>query len=202
MSDFKWEMTDRSIVKKVDKPVEQSSFAPPSFQKAKVGEKLKIDMYVVAEPLDNGPLMKKANVSTNLPGWGVWEIVCDEGTNGGGFDSAPSPLMYFSAGIAFCLLTHIQTAAKLLKIKLDRVRVEQRTTFSTTYNFGSMHPKNLFGAGEQQETHLFIESSETEQNLQDFAKWCEQGCMAFQTVANATPATTYLHLNGENIGSI
>jgi hypothetical protein len=47
---------------------------------------------------------KRAEVwseATGRPSSSRWSIECDEGARLGGADSAPSPLAYFSAGVAF-----------------------------------------------------------------------------------------------------
>jgi hypothetical protein len=45
------------------------------------------------------PFLKLATVSRS--GTGHMSFVCDEGPNLGGLGSAPTPLMYFSAALAF-----------------------------------------------------------------------------------------------------
>ena len=45
------------------------------------------------------PFLKLATVSRG--GAGHMSFVCDEGANLGGLGSAPTPLMYFSAALAF-----------------------------------------------------------------------------------------------------
>jgi hypothetical protein len=47
---------------------------------------------------------KRAEVwseASGRPASSRWSIECDEGVRIGGGDSAPSPLAYFSAGVAF-----------------------------------------------------------------------------------------------------
>ena len=46
-------------------------------------------------------MKKRALVSVDLPGFSPFVMWCDEGTSLGGEDSAPAPLAYFSAAIAF-----------------------------------------------------------------------------------------------------
>lgn len=45
------------------------------------------------------PFLKLATVTRN--GGGHMTFACDEGPSLGGLDSAPTPLMYFSAALAF-----------------------------------------------------------------------------------------------------
>ncbi|MEM8936547.1 MAG: OsmC family protein [Pseudomonadota bacterium] len=186
------------LVKKVAEATKPLAFDLAEFQKPKSGEKLIIDMSVVVEPLQ-GMMQKKASVSVNLPGWSDWEIECDEGKAGGGDDTAPAPLMYFSAGVAFCLMTHIQMAAHQLKLSLKSLRLEQRSRFSSDFNMESMHPKDNIGAGESFETFIHIESDEPSKKITEFVEWCEQACMAGKSIANAVPLSTSIILNGAKL---
>lgn len=57
---------------------------------------------VQAENLGGGLSMKKKAVATlEAPIGSTWQILCDEGAYLAGEDSAPPPLVYFSAAIAF-----------------------------------------------------------------------------------------------------
>jgi hypothetical protein len=46
-------------------------------------------------------MKKRAIVTVEAPGFGTFSMWCDEGTSLGGEDSAPPPLAYFGAGLAF-----------------------------------------------------------------------------------------------------
>lgn len=48
-----------------------------------------------------GGMKKRALVTVEAPGFGTFSMWCDEGTSLGGDDSAPPPLAYFGAGLAF-----------------------------------------------------------------------------------------------------
>lgn len=58
-----------------------------------------IQVLVSAETL--GGQKKRATVRNARAGGTTWEMLCDETVRLGGEDSAPQPLNYFSAGIAF-----------------------------------------------------------------------------------------------------
>src|SRR3989442_3495551 len=70
--------------------------------------------------------LKLATVSRG--GEGSMTFASDEGPNLGGLGSAPTPLMYFSAALAFWLMTHEARDGHMLKVKVDgmRMRVEAR----------------------------------------------------------------------------
>jgi hypothetical protein len=58
-----------------------------------------LQVRLTAEARDK--MRKRALVSIDLPGFSPFVMWCDEGTLLGGEDSAPAPLAYFSAAIAF-----------------------------------------------------------------------------------------------------
>jgi hypothetical protein len=58
-----------------------------------------IRVRLTAESRDK--MKKRALVTLEIPGFSPFSMWCDEGTSLGGDDSAPAPLAYFSAAIAF-----------------------------------------------------------------------------------------------------
>ncbi|HSG91173.1 MAG TPA: OsmC family protein, partial [Pseudomonadales bacterium] len=61
--------------------------------------------------------------------FGRFEMFCDEPVEIGGDDSAPSPLAYFAASLAFCTLTQLARVAEVRKIELKNVRMKVTPTF-------------------------------------------------------------------------
>ncbi len=205
MTTVKWEMNDNTIVQKTPDSAAPKAFEAVPFKKAKPGEKLNFDLDVVAESMLEGALLKRARVSTNVPGWGVFEIISDEGVTGGGFDSAPSPLMYFSVGVVFCLMTHITILARRQNLKIDNMRVEQRARYATSLSIedsGRDDVDNVAAGADFFETHVFIDSPEPLDKLKSFIRAAENACIAGQTVQKATPKEVILHVNDENVGGV
>ncbi|WP_444885213.1 OsmC-related (seleno)protein [Microbulbifer sp. PSTR4-B] len=199
MESVEWDMSSTTIVRKLNDDAEQNTFPPPHLDKVKQGELLRFHAHINVEQMPQGHHLKKATIFSNVPNGGTWELICDEGTAVGGRGSAPSPIMYFSAGLALCMMSHVEMLAQLSNIQLKQVRLEQKTEFSTTLNFGGIQPEKVFGQGDRVEIHLIIESDETEEKLVEFAHCCRQACMSLQTVAKATPVTTSLYLNDKPI---
>ncbi|WP_444890556.1 OsmC-related (seleno)protein [Microbulbifer sp. DLAB2-AA] len=199
MESVEWDMSSTTIVRKLNDDAEQDTFPPPHLDKVKQGELLRFHAHINVEQMPQGHHLKKATIFSNVPNGGTWELICDEGTAVGGRGSAPSPIMYFSAGLALCMMSHIEMLAQLSNIQLKQVRLEQKTEFSTTLNFGGIQSEKVFGQGDRVEIHLIIESDETEEKLVEFAHCCRQACMSLQTVAKATPVTTSLYLNDKPI---
>jgi hypothetical protein len=86
-----------------EKPMEEivrklAAGAPPTDQ-TQPGGAMEIRIQVTAESV--GKMKKRAVVKGMRADSSSWEMLCDEGARVGGDDSAPPPLAYFSAGIAF-----------------------------------------------------------------------------------------------------
>ncbi len=62
-------------------------------------EGLEIRVTLTTESREN--MQKRALVAVEAPGFSTFSMWCDEGMSLGGDDSAPPPLAYFSAAIAF-----------------------------------------------------------------------------------------------------
>lgn len=200
--DVSWDMSKKTIVRKIDDEPKQKTLPDPQLKRVKEGERMRFDAHVNVESMPEGMHLKKATIFTNVPNAGVWEVMSDEGTAVGGRGTAPSPLMYYAAGLGLCLMSHVEMLSEQMDIDLTVVRLEQRSSWTTTLDFGGIHPSDVFGKGERMELNLLIESDEPQAKLEDFVAWCRQACMALQTAAGPTPSLTRLVLNGEDIGEI
>lgn len=167
------------------------------FVKPKHGEQMDFEVNLVAESLDG--MKKRAVIEPNLPTWSPFEVHCDEGTALGGTDEAPPPLGYLSAGIAFCLLTHLTAFVRSQKLNISGLKIEQRTRFSTTLVTDAEAEGDFRGRCEGVETHIIVEGDHTADEIQRLAKASENACMAMQAIMNATPTNTLIYLNGKSI---
>jgi len=177
----------------------------PSFEKINVtpwvkprlGQQMSFEVNLVAE--SEGGMKKVAVVEPNLPSWSPFEIKCDEGTALGGTDEAPPPLGYLSAGIAFCLLTHLSAFVRSKRMNITSLKLEQRTKFSTTLVTEAEEDGDFRGRCHGVETHVLVEGDHSADDIHALAKESEAACMAMQSIVNATPASTTLYLNGSQI---
>ncbi len=167
------------------------------FVKPRHGEQMKFEVNLVAESLDG--MKKKAVVEPNLPTWGSFEIRCDEGGALGGTDTAPPPLGYLSAGIAFCLLTHLSAFIRSKGLDIRHLKIEQRTKFATTLVTDAEDEGDFRGVCEGVETHIVVEGEHDADDIRQLAQASENACMAMQAIMNATPTNTTLYLNGSKI---
>ena len=86
------------IVKKLESPASKtrSEDTPGSLTESQDRE---LRVRLSAESLKD--MKKQATVTLEAPEGSTWSIVCDEGAYLGGDDTAPPPLVYFSAAVAF-----------------------------------------------------------------------------------------------------
>lgn len=189
-------MSESTIVRKVATTLSPECFEVTPFEKARPGENMKFEVNVIAES-DRG-MRKKALVEPNLPTWGTFELICDEGTALGGEDTAPPPLGYFSSGLAFCLLTHLASYIRAKKLKVDNIRVEQRMRFSTSLVTEAEKSADLQGNCDGLETYVVIDSPEPAERIKALIEVSESACMALQAIVNTVPQFTKVRLNGED----
>lgn len=149
------------------------------------------DIVVSADQLEN--MRKQAVVKVGVPGTSVFSIVCDEGPALGGDDTAPAPLAYFCASIAFCLLTQVARYAKMTKLKVSSMRLEQSMRFSMR---GSMMAGTMQCDVVGLRQKLFIESGEPEDRVRKMVQMGKQTCYIHSALANPIPTTTNVELNG------
>src|SRR3546814_5451520 len=98
----------------------------------------------------------------------TFAIRSDEGAipsrnNYSGEGSAPPPLSYFCAGIAFCLMSHLKGFIHERKLNIKNYTVEQRLIFSR----GAPEDLELSGktgaSCDLFETHVIVESDRSEE---------------------------------------
>lgn len=189
-------MSTKAIVTKIDETLAPSSFDVTPFKKPKAGENMSFEVNVIAESDDK--MKKTAIMEPNLPSWGTFSITCDEGLALGGEDTAPPPLGYLASGIAFCLLTHLSSVVKSLKLNIDSLKVEQRMHFTTSL-VEKDDPEDFMGSCDGLETYVVIESSESPEKIAKLIEISERACLALNAIANKTPTKTTVRLNGTDI---
>ncbi|MCG8436203.1 MAG: OsmC family protein [Gammaproteobacteria bacterium] len=183
------------IVTKIDEMPEPASFKIETAKKSRDG--LDLEVHVLAELMPGPGLVKRGYVKPNIPSFGAFELYCDEGSVIGGTDTAPAPLSYLAAGIAFCFLTHLKGYADMQKLKIDSLKLEQRMKFQSripgmTSDMGG----EMEGYSNGMETCVLIETDESPEVVAHMIEVAEKACMAAQTVVNAVPASTKVIRNG------
>jgi len=175
-----------------------TEFEPSPFKKAKVPEPLQFEVNVVAHAEERQK--KNGLIQVNIPGFSPVKLYCDEQTPVGD-DTAPPPLAFFSAGIAFCLLTHLSDILAARKIKVDAMRVEQRLRFKTNLSTMRTLGHTTEGACEGIESHVVIDSPEPQETIRKLVEEAEGACMAHHALRNPMPWSTRVIHNGAQLAA-
>jgi uncharacterized OsmC-like protein len=190
-------MTD--IVYKVSAPPELTKTEIMKPKPPSADGEMQFSVQATAECIGNQ--QKRAVVKPNAPAWSAFSILCDEGTALGGSDAAPSPLCYLVSGIAFCLLTHLESFTKASDLKADSLRVEIVQTFATNIAAirGKIGDVAMWGKSTGIEVHVLIDSDETDSLVGELHKQTINACMALQAIVQAVPLAAHVHLNGKEL---
>lgn len=186
------------IVSRLDVMPEPTAFEVEPATKSREG--LDLEVHVLAELVPGPGLVKRGYVKPNIPSFGAFELYCDEGAVIGGSDTAPAPLSYLAAGIAFCFLTHLKGYADSANLNVSSLRIEQRMKFQSripgmTADMGGQ----MEGYSNGVETFVVVDTDEPPEVVARMVEVAEKACMAAQTVVNAVPAMTTIIRNGEQI---
>ena len=173
-----------------------SQFEPGPFKKSHPPEPLRFEVNMVAQA--HNKQQKTGTVQVNIPGFSPVTLYCDEQPPVGD-DQAPPPLAFFTAGIGFCLMTHLTDILTARKVEVTSMRLEQRVRFMT--NLGTMRElgHTTQGQCERVETHVIIDSPEPSEKIQALLNEAEGACMAHHALRNPIPWMTRLIHNGEEI---
>ena len=187
---------DYFVGEQADEQPQPSEFEPGPFKKNRPPEPLRFEVNMVAEA--HNKQQKTGTVQVNIPGFSPVKLYCDEQPPVGD-DQAPPPLAFFTAGIGFCLMTHLTDIFTARKIEITSMRLEQRVRFMT--NLGTMRDlgHTTQGQCERVETHVIIDSPEPRERIQALLDEAEGACMAHHALRNPIPWLTRLVHNGEEI---
>lgn len=166
-----------------------TEFEPSPFKKAQVPDPLRFEVNIVAHAEQRQK--KNGLIQVNIPGFSPVKLYCDEQPPVGD-DTAPPPLAFFSAGIAFCLLTHLTDILTARKIQVDAMRVEQRIRFKTNLSTMRTLGHTTQGECEAIESHVVIDSPESVETIQKLVAEAEGACMAHHAMRNPIPWSTRL----------
>ena len=192
------ETRDRPIVSRIDRLPTPTAFEVEPARKSKEG--LDLEVHVLAELVPGRGLVKRGTVKPNIPSFGAFELYCDEGYVIGGSDTAPAPLSYLAAGVAFCLLTHLKGYADHAGLAVESIRVEQRMKFQSRIPGMTAEPGGqMEGRSKGVETFVIVETDEPPEAIARMVEGAERACMAAQTVVNAVPSVTTVIRNGARL---
>ncbi len=188
--------TSFHVGERAESQPEPTQFEPGPFKKSRPPEPLHFEVNLVAEA--HSKQKKTGTVQVNIPGFSPVKLYCDEQPPVGD-DTAPPPLAFFSAGIGFCLMTHLTDILNTRKIQVDSMWLEQRIRFMT--NLGTMRElgHTTEGRCEMVETHVIIDSPEPAEKIKGLLDEAEGACMAHFALRNPVPWSTRLVHNGQEV---
>ena len=138
------------------------------------------------------PFLKLATVSRG--GAGHMTFASDEGPSLGGLGSAPTPLMYFSAALAFSLMTQVSRYGHMLKVTVSGMRMRVTARYRVD---GSVLNDTIQGRMLGAETTLEIDSPDPPERVAKVVRNAERGCFVMQALQHPVPVTGRTLLNGE-----
>ncbi|MBX2804776.1 MAG: OsmC family protein [Hyphomicrobiales bacterium] len=102
-----------------------------------------------------------------------FNFLSEEASENGGLGRAPDANSYISAGIGFCFMTQFGRFVKMLKLDLSDYRIVQDSFFSLG---GASGGAGVAGAADPLETHVYLETSESDDIAREMLDISEQTC--------------------------
>jgi uncharacterized OsmC-like protein len=140
-------------------------------------------------------MLKRAYMQrTGIEGYTGWAILADEGADEGKYPYGPSPLSYYTAGIATNLHTQLDMAADAVGIVLNDVTVEVVNDF----HWDRMMDDDGTGHLGKSTVRILIASNASTDEIEAVKESAMNAWAAGQALMNKTPVVTNLIINGEN----
>lgn len=138
-------------------------------------------------------LRKHAHVTPGVKGYGAYELWSDEGTGlPPGADSAPAPLVYFAAGAAFCLVSHLTNLADDRNLDVRNIEVESELSFGYVKGEAG-HRGVCLGL----RYLVDIDSDEPQERLHQLIQEAKGMCLAEAALAEPVTIQTLLAIKGD-----
>jgi len=155
------------------------------------------NILVVTEMLQNesSSMLKGAYVQDlGINDYNGWHFLADEGAAEGENPYGPSPLSYYTAGVATNLHTQIINASNVLNVELDNVKVEVVNKF----RWNEMSSDSGTGHTDTITTSVIIESRASDEDVQAVMDLAFKAWSAGEALANKTTIEPSLVINGDN----
>jgi len=102
-----------------------------------------------------------------------FRLLSEEAPANGGKGRSPDANTYISAGIGFCFMTQFGRFVSMLNLDLPEYRIVQDTHFSLG---GASGGAGVAGEADPVETHVYLETSESDEMAQEMLDISEQTC--------------------------
>jgi len=183
------------VVNRNEKTLIPTSFAPSIASKLEGSNNCNIVAITEMVKNENSKMLKKGMVqSTGVNAYTGWHLIADEGAKEGKHPFGPSPLSYYTTGIAANLHTQIIRAAKVKGVKLDNIKVEVLNKF----RWNEMLSPDGAGFLDETNTNIIIESSASEDVIKGIKTMAINSWTAGEALRNETVIEPSLVVNGEN----
>jgi uncharacterized OsmC-like protein len=127
----------------------------------------------------------------------VFTFVADEGEYmPGGEGTAPTPLTYFVAGMALCVLSQMSNIAQRKKLTIHNEKVLVTAHFLES---GSILRGDKNGEAQNFEIEMSMESDEDEELIKQMMQMAHRMCFAEDTLSNVVPIKFSHKLNASAI---
>lgn len=123
----------------------------------------------------------------------AFAFISDEGNYlPGGEGTAPTPLTYFVAGIALCLISHVTQVSGKKRLAIRNEKVAVTAHF---HEEGSVLKGDAHGFCDSFEITISLESEEDEKEIIELQRLAHELCFAENALASSIPIETKLLLN-------
>lgn len=188
------EYIDYQVVDYSDNIVMPLAFEPEIAEVSEGDENVNIATATEMVLNENSGMLKKGNVRTVGPDdYNGWSVIADEGASNDGLPYGPSPLSYYTAGVAANLHTQITKAAEVKGVELDYVSVEVHNTF----HWDEMLTAEGKGYLDVTTTDIIIESDESEEVIEEIKAMALSAWTVGEALANETSVVPELVVNGD-----
>lgn len=117
--------------------------------------------------------MKEIEQHLYSPHGSIFRFLSDEAPSNGGQGRAPDALAYVSAGLGFCFMTQFRRMASMEDLELPSSQIVQDTHFSLG---GATGGTGEAGRADPVETHVHLETDESDDVARDMLDVSEQTC--------------------------
>lgn len=140
-------------------------------------------------------MLKRAYMErTGIEEYTGWALLADEGAEEGEYPYGPSPLSYYTAGVATNLHTQIDRAANVVGIILDDVTVEVVNDF----HWDRMMDDDGIGNLDKSTVRILIESDAATSEIERVKEIAIDAWAVGQALMNKTAVTPNLIINGDS----
>lgn len=143
----------------------------------------------------NSKMLKKGRIQTaGVADYTGWHVIADEGASIDGHAFGPSPLSYYTTGVAANLHTQILRVAEVKGIELDNVKVEVLNKF----RWNDMMSTNGAGFLDYTTTNIMIESDASQEIIHEIKELAMKAWTVGEALKNETVIKPTLVINGDN----